>query len=113
MTGKNSQTRLGKSTGYISFLIRFFWIFFAVALLIFFTIFISQRNVPIIIDAAFWLTVIVLVVIRYIDIKWLNKQTTNAEQATLKDWRKYSVRLLLASAGLYVLARLVPLLNSF
>ncbi|MDQ1351726.1 MAG: hypothetical protein QG657_2031 [Acidobacteriota bacterium] len=82
--------------------------FFGIAFLIFFTISITQQNTFIIVDAALWLTVIMLVSIRYVDIKWSNGQTDDeyAESTALRNWRQYSLRLLLASGALYSLARL-------
>ncbi len=108
MTDKTSELCQEKEpTRCLPFLIRLCWMFFGIAFLIFFTISITQQSVPIIVDAALWLTVIVLVSIRYVDIRWFNGQAADAEPATLRNWRQYIIRLLLASGSLYALARLV------
>ncbi|MDQ1351367.1 MAG: hypothetical protein QG657_1669 [Acidobacteriota bacterium] len=104
-TSQNSQEQ--EPTKFLPFFIRLFWMFVGNVVLVFLAFSISMRNESIIVDAAFWLTVIVLVSIRYVDIKWFKGQTGDAEPATLKDWRQYSIRLVLASVGLYALVRLV------
>jgi hypothetical protein len=107
MTDRASQIVQEKEpTRCLPFLMRLFWIFFGSALLIFFTISITRQSASIIVDVALWLTVIVLVSIRYVDIRWFNGQTADAEPATLRNWRQYTIRLLLASGALYTLARL-------
>lgn len=108
MTDKISQnSQENEPTKFLPFFIRLFWMFFGNVALIFFVISITLRKTSIIVDVAFWLMVIVLVSIRYVDIRWFKGQTSEAEPATLKDWRQYSILLLLASGGLYALARLL------
>lgn len=107
MTEKTSQIYQEKEPkGCLSLFIRLFWMLFGNGLLILFAISIILNRATIFVDVAFWLTVTILISIRYIDIKWLKGQTSEAKPATLNDWRQYSIRLLIISTVFYALARI-------
>ena len=65
---------------------------------------IFQKNGFSILDAAFWVTVAAMVLVRYIDITRFNGQTSDNQPATLAHWRKYILLLLAVSAAMWVLA---------
>jgi hypothetical protein len=55
-------------------------------------------------DAFFWLVVLAMVGIRYVDITRMKGLTAGGKPATLADWKRYVVILLAASLGLWGLA---------
>jgi hypothetical protein len=67
---------------------------------------VARGKFPIIMDAVFWMLTLGLVAVRYIDIARCKGLTSTGEPATLQHWRRYSVRLLVVAAVLYVSARL-------
>ncbi len=51
-----------------------------------------------------------LVVVRYVDIRHFNGGTGFGDPATMDDWRKYSIGLLIGSLGVWLVVRfMVPL----
>ncbi len=89
---------------------RLTWIFGA-SLLVFGAIFIMQDKAPGLADIIFWLIALVLILARYIDIRYLKGETTDNKPATLKHWRRYSAILLIAAGLLYLLAKFLAPLN--
>ena len=55
-------------------------------------------------DALYWLLVVSMIATRYVDVRYLKGVTTDAELATMQDWRRYSLQLALVSAGLWLAA---------
>jgi hypothetical protein len=94
---------------------RIFWILIGNAVLLFMALAIFQRHAPFFsfaaIDLAYWITVLLLVVIRYCDIKYLGGLTTKDEPATIVHWRKYVMFLLLIAAGLWLLVHAASLFH--
>ena len=62
-------------------------------------------------DLLFWCTVLLIILIRYVDIKYLKGVTYEGLPATLEDWRKYVKYFSGFSAGLWILIHAVLLLN--
>jgi len=98
------------SSGCLSIVVRLTWIF-GVSLLVFGAIFIMQSNAPGLADIIYWLIALGLILARYVDIRYLNGETSDNKPATLKHWRRYSVLLLIAAAILYPLAKILGGLN--
>lgn len=98
------------SGGCLSILVRLIWIFGA-SLLVFGAIFIIQGNASGLADAIFWLFTLMLILVRYVDIRYLKGETADNKPATLKHWRRYSVILLIAAGLLYLLAKILAPLN--
>jgi hypothetical protein len=62
------------------------------------TIIISQhRSFLSVADAVFWTTVAACILLRYLDIKWMNGRTVTYEPATLRHWRRYAILMLVIS----------------
>jgi len=55
-------------------------------------------------DLVFWLLVLALLVLRVFDICCLGGKTGDNRPATLADWRRYAMGLLLVSFGLWLAA---------
>jgi hypothetical protein len=70
-----------------------------------------KGDAPGLADAIFWLIALVLILARYMDIRYLKGETADNEPATLKHWRRYSVILLIAAGLLYLLAKILTPLN--
>jgi hypothetical protein len=87
---------------------RIFWILIGNVVLLVMALGIFQRHAPFFsfaaIDLAYWITVLLLVVIRYCDIKYLGGLTAKDEPATIVHWRKYAMFLLLIVTGVWLLA---------
>jgi hypothetical protein len=87
---------------------RIFWALVGNAVLLFMALAIFQRHAPFFsfagIDLAYWIMVLLLVVIRYCDIKYLGGLTSKDEPATLVHWRKYAMLVLLIAAGIWLIA---------
>jgi hypothetical protein len=58
-------------------------------------------------DAAFVAVAVALIAVRYVDICLFEGRDTEGKQATMVDWRRYTVRLIAVAAGLLLLAHLV------
>jgi hypothetical protein len=62
-------------------------------------------------DAAFVAVAVALIAVRYVDIRLFEGRDTEGKQATMVDWRRYTVRLIAVAAGLLLLAHLVGALG--
>lgn len=105
------QTNNEYSSG-VGCLIRFYWIFIGNALLVVIFAFLIQKHpkLPSILDAASFLAVISLVLVRYIDIRHFEGGTGEGSPATMSHWRKYSAVLVIGSLAIWLGIRvLVPL----
>lgn len=87
-------------------LVRFYWLFFGNALLFFILIFIVEKRarIPSFLDAAFWVAVGLLIVVRYVDIRYLNGQTGEGKPATMDHWRRYAAIVVPAALVAWILA---------
>jgi hypothetical protein len=92
--------------GLFGVLARLTWIGLGNAALIFLAVFIMKSNSFSIYDTAFGGTVAGLVIIRYVDIAFLNGQTMENKPASVKDWGGYVLRLLVIGAALWGAAHL-------
>jgi len=91
-------------------LTRLYWMFLGNALLFFLFGILLQKHprFPSFWDAGCLLTLASLVYVRYIDIAFFKGQTCDCNvSATLADWRKYSVFLVLGSVVAWLVVRFV------
>lgn len=58
-------------------------------------------------DAVFWTVAASLVLVRYLDIAWLGGTTASGEPASLRDWHRYSWRLLLVALAVWIIAHAI------
>jgi hypothetical protein len=75
--------------------------------LIYGAIFIAQRKAPGLADILFWLFAIGLILVRFVDIRFLKGETMDNQPATLKHWLRYSLVLLIAAGCLYFVAKIL------
>jgi hypothetical protein len=92
-------------------LARLFWMAGGLLALIFLSFSIFKHHAFSIRDLAFLLIVLCLVLIRYVDIRYLHGETAEGEPATMSHWRRYTIGLLSGSLGvwlvLHVLSRFI------
>jgi hypothetical protein len=88
---------------------RLFWMLVGNAILFFLTIFIllNQGKMFNAADVVFWITVAVLVLTRYFDIKLLDGLTVTDKPASMAHWRKYTIFLLICSTAVWVLSHAI------
>jgi hypothetical protein len=70
-------------------------------------IIICSQGAVTVLHAVFWLVVAGLVVTRYVDIKVFHGQTSDNQPATLNDWVRYSVGLVMMSGFFWLLAHAI------
>lgn len=89
----------------LGFFVRVFWGLLGNIILLFTAIAIC--SIPSLFstyDLMFWILVFFLIVLRYLDIKYLRGCTFDGLPATAKDWRKYVKYFFAISAGIWLLA---------
>jgi hypothetical protein len=86
---------------------RLFILCGGISALIVFAVLIAVRWDPGLADFLFWLAAIWIVLVRYIEIEHLDKKTEHIKPKALREWRRYSIKLLLAAGFLYTLARII------
>lgn len=95
--------------GCLGALMRLAWIFGAF-FLIFCAMFIIQHK-GVVADLLMLFLTLGLILVRFIDIKYLKGQTADNKPATLKDWRRYALKVLGAAGLLYALAKFLAQKN--
>jgi hypothetical protein len=108
MTIQNNQIPKPSESegGCLPMLVRMIWIFLGNAALMFCAIYIAMRKAPVLADIIFFLLAIGLVGIRFIDIRVFKGETSENVPATLKDWRRYTIRILIVAGVLYIMAKI-------
>jgi hypothetical protein len=88
---------------------RLFWMFFGNAILFISIIFIFEHEDGMFhtADAVFWITVVALVFVRYLDIKFCGGLTATGLPASMSHWIKYTILLLICSTAVWALAHAV------
>jgi hypothetical protein len=56
---------------------------------------------------AYWTVVASLLLVRYIDVRWLNGLTASGEPASLRHWRRYAVTVLVVATGVAVFSHVL------
>lgn len=92
--------------GCLSVLVRLAWIFGG-SVLLFFAFYVAQDNASGRADIYFWTFTLALILIRFLDIKFFSAETMDNKPATLKHWSRYSILMLIVSAVLYALAKII------
>ena len=95
-----------------SSLARIFWMLIGNVILFFLAMSIYQRHTTLSwFDLAYWIAVLLLVLIRYCDIKYLGGLTAQGQPASIAHWRKYVILLLLIATGVWLVAHGLGFLN--
>jgi len=55
-------------------------------------------------DIIFWCAVAAMIIVRFLDIKFLDGQTAAGEPASIKHWRRYAIVLVVISAAIWAAA---------
>lgn len=113
MTIPNYQTpaKPESQIGSFSGLIRLTWIFGGIAVLLYTAVYIAMRKAPGIADIVFLLAAIGIVLVRFVDIRYFRGDTLDNQPATLKHWRRFSIKILIIAGLLYSLAKIVSYLK--
>ena len=88
-------------------LARVYWMFFGPTILFFSIIFILQKGqrFPSVFDAVYWIALVSLLLVRYVDIRFLNGETGEGQPATMAHWRRYALTIGVALAGVWLVVR--------
>lgn len=86
---------------------RLFFLWGGIFALIVFAVLVGSRWDPGLADFLFWLIAIWMVLIRYVEIWHFGTETQLVHPKPIRQWHRYSVRVLLVAGLLYALARIV------
>ncbi len=119
MSKHNDQTinktdlTTSKQDSIFGLLARVFWMLLGNMVLVITIIIIFQHKGQMFhtADLVFWITVAVLVLVRYLDIKVWGGLTAAAQPASMADWNRYVVLLSIVSAAFWALSHLVSYLR--
>ena len=91
------------------FLARLYWAFVGNALLFFLLVFLLEKRPPLpsLLDAACWLAIISLILVRYVDIRFLNGETNEGKPATMAHWRRHATLVGFIGTGAWLVTRLI------
>jgi len=106
MAGHDHQN-IDRQSSLLAFIARIWWMFLGNVIPAFCLVFIydNTRGFFQAADIVFWVTVASLVLVRYLDIRFLNGRTASGDApASIRHWVKYTVLLLACSAGVWALA---------
>ena len=97
----------------IGLLARLYWLILGNALPLFLLVFIFEKRPPLpsLIDAAYLVLVVSLIIVRYIDIRFLNGNTGEGKPATMTNWRRYALLVGALGVGAWLLVRLPVLFH--
>lgn len=98
--------------GCLPALVRLIWIFGAI-LLVYVALFIAQRKGGILPELGLFVLAALIIFVRYLDIRYLKGETMDNKPATLRDWRRYAVKMAVAAAALYAAGKFLATKNLF
>jgi hypothetical protein len=98
-----------KQRGALAILARIFWMFLGnfTLMVCAANIFMGESKSTRTSDIIFWCVVPAMIIIRFLDIKFLDGQTATGKPATLSHWRKYAVLLIIVSATIWAVAHII------
>jgi hypothetical protein len=104
---------IDKQSGILAIFARPFWMFLGnFALMICAAnIFMGESSSTRTSDIVFWCVVPAMIIVRFLDIKFLDGQTSTGEPATLSHWFKYAILLIIISAIIWAVAHIVANLS--
>ena len=88
---------------------RLFWMGMGNIILFFCLTYIFHNRVHglTLVDLGYWLTVVAMVAVRWVDIRSYHGDTVTGEPATLAHWQKYSVRLVIVALVAWIVIHLL------
>ncbi len=108
MSASSAPIRDGQST-LAGITARLWWMFFGNVLLAFSLMFIVQNGGRFfqVADWVFWIALASLVLIRYVDIRFLGGCTGAGEPTTVRHWTRYAAVLIVCSTAVWILAHVL------
>lgn len=103
---QEEQKSQAEITGCMPLFLRLTWMALGNAALFLCAALVAKGTAPIAMDIIFFMVVIGLIVIRYVDITRFKGQTSEGKPATLAHWRRYTVLVAVISIGVWALARI-------
>lgn len=88
-------------------LFRMFCLWGGSSALIALAVLVASRWDPGLAAFLFWLIAFWIVLIRYVEIEHIGKETPHIRPKALREWHRFSLKLLLGAGLLYTLARIV------
>ena len=96
----------------LSTLARIVWMLLGNVVLVFLALSIyRQQAIFTVRDIIYWGIVLLLIIVRYCDIKYLGGRTAQGQPASIIQWRKYAIFLLLIAGGVWLLVHGLAFLN--
>ena len=89
-----------ESQGCLGVLLRLFWMVGGVAILIFAGLDMVLKNHGASTIVLYWLTVVAIIVARFVEIRFFRGQTLDGKPATMRHWIRH-IALLLVSSGVF------------
>lgn len=91
----------------IEFFVRLYWLFIGNVILFFILAFILEKHLrfPSILDALYLCAIVALILVRYVDIRFLKGETGEGKPATMAHWRRYTMLISLVGVGAWLLFR--------
>lgn len=105
-----SESESGR--GCLPALVRLVWIFGGI-FLIYVALFIAQRKGGLLADLGLFALALALILVRFVDIRYLKGETMDNKPAGLRDWRRYALFMMITAGLLYALAKLLTRTNLF
>lgn len=97
---------IDKQRGILAILARPFWMFLGNFMLMICAanIIMGESNSTRTSDTIFWFAVFAMIIVRFLDIKFLDGLTATGKPATLAHWRKYAIMLIICSGIIWAAA---------
>ena len=111
MTASSNQP-IDKQRGILAILARPFWMLLGNFILMICSanIIMGERSSARTSDIIFWSAVAAMIIVRFLDIKFLGGLTATGKPASISHWRKYVIVVVLCSAALWAAAHAVVFL---
>jgi len=103
-TVKSTEPATSKQDSIAGLLARVFWMLIGNMVMVISMIIIFQYRDRMFhaADLVFWITIVAIILVRYLDIKFWGGMTAAGGPATIANWNRYAVALLIGSAVVWV-----------
>jgi hypothetical protein len=108
----SAETEGESRRGCLPALVRLIWIFGGI-LLVYGALFIAQRKGGLVADLGLFGLALLIILVRFVDIKYLKGETMDNKPATLRHWRRYALLVLIAAGFLFALGKFLAQKNIF
>lgn len=106
-TPSSPQAPSHESPGCLATLVRLSWLVLGNGALALLALLIAQAGRFSVRDVLYWGVVVAMIALRHLDVTRLHGRTASFEPATLRDWRRYTARLLLVATAAWAAAHLL------